>query len=493
MDSVFLYTLALKVMGYHLEPPAPAATADDSCRWTSIAWPLLYICRQQHMKNRSTPPQTIFKRFLRKALSAGEQATAVLYLLKWLVICILVGVSAGSASAFFLVALDWVTNYREAHKGIIWLLPLGGLAVGFLYHYYGKRAVKGNNLLLEEIQRPQEVLPFRMAPLVLLGTLVTHLFGGSAGREGTAMQMGGSIADQFTYLFRLRPRDRKVLIIAGISAGFASLFGTPLAGAIFGLEVFILGRLRYEALLPSFLAAVIADYTCLAWGVGHTHYSIPFVPEVTLPGIGYTLLLGAVFGLTGMFFAKSTHFFSSQFKHYITYAPFRPLLGGAVVAVAVWMMGTTKYIGLGIPTILQSFEQVQPWYAAFVKVLLTAFTLGAGFKGGEVTPLFFTGATLGSALSLVVPLPIALLAGMGFVAVFSGATNTPLTCTIMAIELFGAESSVYMALACVTAYLFSGHSGIYGSQVIGSPKFLLFGREKGKNLTSVASARKKKR
>ncbi|MHA6247828.1 voltage-gated chloride channel family protein [Pontibacter sp. CAU 1760] len=429
---------------------------------------------------------------LSKAISAGEQATATLYLLKWLVICVLVGSLAGSASAVFLVSLEWVTNYREAHPTIIWLLPVGGLAVGLLYYYYGQRAAGGNNLLLEEIQRPREVVPFRMAPLVLLGTLVTHLFGGSAGREGTAVQMGGTIADQFTLLFRLRPRDRKVLIITGISAGFASLFGTPLAGAVFGLEVFILGRLRYEALLPSFLAAIIADYVCVAWGVGHTHYSIPFVPEMTLPGMGYTLLVGALFGLAGMVFAKATHFFSAQFKQHIRYAPFRPLLGGAVVAVVVYLMGTTKYIGLGIPTILESFVEAQPWYAAFVKILLTAFTLGAGFKGGEVTPLFFTGATLGSALSLVVPLPMALLAGMGFVSVFSGATNTPLTCTIMAIELFGADGSVFMALACVTAYLFSGHSGIYGSQIVGSPKYLFFGREKGRNLTAVAAQRRKR-
>ncbi|MCJ8163645.1 voltage-gated chloride channel family protein [Pontibacter sp. E15-1] len=418
---------------------------------------------------------------------------AALYLLKWLVICVLVGVLAGSASAFFLVALDWVTNYREAHTSIIWLLPLGGLAVGLLYHYFGKRAALGNNLLLEEIQRPREVVPFRMAPLVLLGTLATHLFGGSAGREGTAVQMGGTIADQFTHVFRLRPRDRKVLIISGISAGFASLFGTPLAGAVFGLEVFILGRLRYEALLPSFLAAVIADYTSLAWGIDHTHYAIPFVPELTLSGIGYTLGVGALFGLTGMAFAKATLFFGAQFRQRIGFPPFRPLLGGAVVAISVWLMGTTKYIGLGIPTILQSFEQAQPWYTAFVKILLTAFTLGAGFKGGEVTPLFYTGATLGSALSEAVPLPMALLAGMGFVAVFSGATNTPLTCTIMAIELFGAESSVFMALACITAYLFSGHSGIYGSQIIGSPKFIFYGREKGQNLTAINTARRKKK
>jgi H+/Cl- antiporter ClcA len=186
-------------------------------------------------------------------------------------------------------------------------------------------------------------------------------------------------------------------------------------------------------------------------------------------------------------------FWGTLFGRFIPYAPLRPVVGGVVLAAAFFAMGSTRYLGLGIPVIQSAFSEVLPVYDAFVKILFTSFTLGAGFKGGEVTPLFFTGATLGNALSQAIPLPMALLAGMGFVAVFSGATNTPLTCTIMAIELFGAESSVYMALACVTAYIFSGHSGIYGSQLIGSPKLLNFGREKGHPLGAIQALRRKKK
>ncbi|WP_187260708.1 voltage-gated chloride channel family protein [Pontibacter beigongshangensis] len=435
-------------------------------------------------------PSTASYSFLKKLFSSGEQAKAFLFTFKWLLISTVVGVLTGSASAFFLVSLGWVTSFREAHDSIIWFLPLGGLLVGLLYHYYGGRAVRGNNLLLEEIHKPRQTIPFLMAPLVLFGTLVTHLLGGSAGREGTAVQMGGTIADQFTKVFKLRPRDRRIIIITGISAGFASLFGTPLAGAIFGLEVFLVGRIRYEALVPSLLAAVIANLTCHAWGIGHTQYDIPFVPPMTFAGFGYALVAGAVFGITGMLFAKATHFWSGQFHDRISYAPFRPMAGGLVVAVAVWAIGTTKYIGLGIPTMLASFTDELPVYDAFIKILFTSFTLGAGFKGGEVTPLFFTGAAMGNALSQVLPLPMGLLAGMGFVAVFSGASNTPLTCTILAIELFGAESAVFMAVACVCAYLFSGHSGIYGAQVIGSPKHLFYGREAGRSLASIQESRR---
>lgn len=392
------------------------------------------------------------------------------FVIKWLLLAMIVGILAGSASAFFLVSLNWVTDWRESHRWIIWLLPIGGFIVGASYHYFGQEVVKGNNQLIEEFHSPKQVIPLKMAPLVLFGTLVTHLFGGSAGREGTAVQMGGAIADQFTKIFRLSTQDRKILIIIGISAGFASVFGTPLAGTVFALEVLVVGRIRYEALLPSLLTALVADYTCTAWEVAHTHYTIPFVPKMQADSLLWTILAGIAFGLVALIFSKTVHFWGDFFKSRITYPPLRPVIGGICIAVAVWLLGTTKYIGLGVPTIVASFHEPLLPYDFLLKLLFTTFTLGAGFKGGEVTPLFFIGAALGNALSLFVPLPMALLAGMGFVAVFSGATNTPVACTLMGIELFGAECGVFVGLASVVAYLFSGHSGIYGSQVVKSPK-----------------------
>ncbi|HEV7347066.1 voltage-gated chloride channel family protein [Telluribacter sp.] len=425
-------------------------------------------------------------------LRSFEQTSYLLFVVKWLFISALVGVLAGSASAFFLLSLDWVTNYREANGWIIWLLPLGGLIIGLSYHYLGQDVVKGNNQLLEEFHSPRQIIPLKMAPLVLFGTLVTHLFGGSAGREGTAVQMGGAIADQFTRWFRLKNRDRKVLLVIGISAGFASVFGTPLAGTVFALEVLAIGFLRYEALFPSLLTAVIADYTCLWWQMEHTRYFIADIPGMEPVYLLWAVGAGILFGLTALIFSIIVHFFGDGFKASIKYPPLRPVAGGAVLAVVIYLMGTTKYIGLGIPTIVAAFNEPLPPYDFLIKILLTTFTLGAGFKGGEVTPLFFIGATLGNALALFMPLPVALLAGMGFVAVFAGATNTPIACTLMGIELFGIESGVFIGIACVTAYLFSGHTGIYSSQVVGSPKHSLFGRSAGKSLLQIRGLRKRK-
>ncbi|TYB72662.1 voltage-gated chloride channel family protein [Bizionia saleffrena] len=429
---------------------------------------------------------------IKSFLFSFEQIPSFLYLLKWILICLTLGVIVGSISAFFLLSLEWATHWRESHLWIIALLPVGGFIIGLSYHLYGNSVVKGNNLLLEEFHTPKKIIPFRMVPLVLFGTILTHLFGGSAGREGTAVQIGGAIADRFTKVLKLSKRDRKIILIAGISAGFASVFGTPLAGGIFALEVLVLGRLRLDAIIPSFMAAVFADYFCSIWNISHTQYHIDAIAEMTPVNVLWSLLAGIIFGLVAMLFSKSTHFWSNLFKNNVNYPPLRPVIGGTILAIAIYFVGTTKYIGLGIPTIVDAFNVNLNSYDFLLKLVFTSFTLGAGFKGGEVTPLFFIGAALGNVLVWFIPLPMELLAGMGFVAVFAGATNTPIACTIMGIELFGIEPGVFIALACCTAYLFSGHSGVYSSQIIGSPKHHLFLREKGLHLSEIKNKRTKK-
>ncbi|MDR7370796.1 voltage-gated chloride channel family protein [Flavobacterium aquidurense] len=393
---------------------------------------------------------------------------------KWILICILIGILSGSASAFFLVSLEWVTQFRIHHDWIVWLLPFGGLLVGFSYYYWGESVVKGNNLLLEEYESPKKVIPFKMAPLVLFGTLITHLFGGSAGREGTAVQMGGAIADQFTKIFKLDNSERKILIILGISAGFASVFGTPLAGAIFALEVLYFSKINIKSIILSFIVAYAAYFTVEFWQVKHTHYSIPDIPEINLQNIAFTAIVGVLSGFAALLFSRSTHFWGSLFSKNIKYPPLRPFVGGIILAIAIAGFGFTKFSGLGVPVIVDSFSNQNQWYDFLLKILFTGFTLGAGFKGGEVTPLFFIGATLGSALSAIIPMPIALLAGIGFVAVFSGATHTPIACTIMGMELFGIAPGIFIAIACTIAYFSSGSVGIYKSQIVKGAKYKLY-------------------
>ena len=419
-----------------------------------------------------------FKLFFRKF-------PAFPYIIKWLLISTVIGICTGSASAGFLITLNWATDFRENHIWLIALLPIAGLSIGLLYHYLGKDVEAGNNLLIDTIHNPKAIIPFRMAPFVYIGTIATHFFGGSAGREGTAIQMAGAIGEQFSKHFKLNSSDRIILLISAIAAGFGSIFGTPLAGAIFGLEVFLIGRIKYNAIFPAFASAIIADLVTNLWQVEHTHYHIDFIPEMGVLPIIYSIIAGVLFGLCAASFSKIIHFSTSLFKSKIAFPPLRPFVGGIIVALSVLALGTTKYIGLGIPVILESFEQQLPIYDFAIKMALTIITLAAGFKGGEVTPLFFIGATLGSALSFFIPLPTALLAGMGFVAVFAGATNTPLACMLMAIELFGADCGIYVAIACVVSYLLSGHNSIYSTQKIGEAKNSRFKHHIDKNMNEL--------
>lgn len=390
---------------------------------------------------------------------------------QWLFLGSIVGMLCGTASAAFLWLLDRATDYRSAHESIVFALPVAGLVLGLLLERFGQPIKAGNNLIIDTLHDDGPEVPLRMAPMVLLGTIATHLFGGSAGREGTAVQMGASLTDWVSHRFGVSAPVRRQLLAAGVAGGFGSVFGTPIAGAVFGLEFVVLGRLEYRALVPALIASVVGDLTTRALGIEHTRYpivaSVPLTPELLVKW----LVFAAVVALVTTAFIELTHFLKSRGEKLLTSLPLRMALGGLVV-VGLWkLVGTSDYLGLGVPTIVRAFSDPSLPVSVFaLKLLFTAITIGAGFIGGEVTPLFFVGAALGSVLARVLGIPIELGAGVGLAAVFAAASNAPLALSIMAMELLGAGVFPHVAIVCVLAYLFTGHRSIYPSQR------LLFGK-----------------
>lgn len=376
-----------------------------------------------------------------------------------------VGVICGLGSALFLWLLDRATHFRVGHEAIVFSLPLAGLVIGWIYEKFGDSIKAGNNLVIDTIHDDGPEIPLRMAPMVLIGTVLTHLFGGSAGREGTAVQMGASLADWIAHRLKLSGALRRQLLAAGVAGGFGSVFGTPIAGAIFGLEFIVLGRIQYAALLPALIASIVGDMTTRACGIEHTYYSsAAFVPLTALL-LAKWLVFALAVALVSTVFIELIHFLKRHGERVIPRLPVRMFFGGIAV-VSLWqLIGTSEYLGLGIPMILRAFEDPSLEAHAFaLKLLLTAVTLGAGFLGGEVTPLFFVGATLGNVLARQMGIPIELGAGVGMAAVFAAASNTPLALSIMAVELVGANIFPHAAIVCVVAYLLSGHRSIYSAQ-----------------------------
>ena len=412
-------------------------------------------------------------------------STSLLFMLKWLFITIMTTIFIGSATAWFLIALDFVTIWRTDHIWVVNFLPLIGLGIGYAYHYFGTAVQKGNNLILITHQAEETTssrsttssstkpIPLLMAPLVFISTLLTHVGGGSAGREGTAVQMGGAIADQFTTLFKLSSAERKTILIMGVSAGFAAVFGTPWAAAVFALEIMSFKKVKFENIIPSFAAAFGAHYICLAWMVKHTAYSIDIIPSISASTISWTMLAGIIFGLAALLFIYTGKIFEGLFAK-IKFEPMRPFIGGIIIALFIVVANSTKYIGLGIPSIVDAFNEPAGSFDFALKILLTSLTLSAGFKGGEVTPLFFVGAALGNILIWFIPFPMALLAGMGFVAVFAGATHCVIASIIMGIELFGIQAGLYVGLASMVAYFASGMNGIYSAKLKIGAKYDLY-------------------
>ncbi|AHF14455.1 voltage-gated chloride channel family protein [Niabella soli] len=418
-----------------------------------------------------------------------DQGKIFKQLVYWTARIIPVSVVTGSLVALFLWLLEWATETRWAHLWIIFLLPVAGVGIYLLYRFFGKDAEAGNNLIMDEIHEPGGGVPIQMTPLVLVSTVVTHLFGGSAGREGTAVQMGGSIAALFSKWYQLAKEERSVLLLCGMAAGFGAVFGTPVTGAIFAMEVLFIGRIKYNALIPCLISSLLAHVVCSAYGIHHTLYSITTrIPAAIVKKGGWELsfdfvlltkviVAGIFFGLAGMAFAWLAHTLKKLWKLLIKWDWLIPVAGAVVILSVSYLLGTFDYLGLSVTnpdqqnSIVSAFSYggVTHWSWLW-KLVLTAVTLSAGFKGGEVTPLFFIGAALGNTIAALTGAPADLFAGLGFIAVFAAATNTPVACMIMGVELFGGENILYFAIACFTAYYFSGHSGVYKAQRIDVPK-----------------------
>jgi H+/Cl- antiporter ClcA len=385
--------------------------------------------------------------------------------LQWLVLGALVGVACGVSSAAFLLLLDQATRFRTAHEAIVYALPLAGLVLGLVYDRWGRPIRGGNNLVIDTVHEDSPQLPSRMAPMVLLGTVLTHLFGGSAGREGTAVQMGASLADGLSHRLGVSREIRRQLLASGIAGGFGSVFGTPIAGTLFGLEVVLIGRVEYDALLPALVSAVVGDLVTRALGVVHTPYPVPGpLPLTPLVLLKWAAFAGAVALVTAAF-VELTHALKKLLERHVPWLPLRMALGGAAV-VGLWRLsGTSDYLGLGVPTLVRAFGDPGLSPLAFAaKLVFTAVTLSSGFLGGEVTPLFFVGATLGNALAGPLHLPLDVAAGVGLAAVFGAAANTPVALSVMAVELLGAGVLPHVMVVTVGAYLLTGHRGIYPSQ-----------------------------
>lgn len=377
-----------------------------------------------------------------------------------------VGLGMGLAGSAFGLALHWAADTFAQQGWLLYLLPLAGVAIVGFYRLCRVEEDKGTDLVLITV-REQQSLPLRMAPLIFTGTVLTHLFGGSAGREGAALQLGGSLAAGLGRLLKLDRKDNRGVIMCGMAAGFAALFGTPLAAAIFALEVVSVGMMYYSALLPCLVSALLGYQVSLWCGLSPTRFPLAGTPPTGLLSWAQAMGMGLLCAVLAFFFCKLLHGAHKLYGKAIPNPYLRAAVGGALVVALTLLVGNRDYNGAGGAVIAAatSGEPIVP-YAFVLKMLFTALTLGAGFKGGEIVPALFTGATFGAAVGPLMGLSSAWGAGLGMIALFCGVTNCPLTSFLLAFELFGGEGMIPFALCAGVSYLCSGYTGLYTEQRI---------------------------
>lgn len=380
--------------------------------------------------------------------------------LRLLLFFVLISILVGSTSALFLYSLDLVTNLQDNNHFLLYFGPIAGVIIVFLYSNVDSSCKNGNSHILNVLYNKERKVSYFLAPLIFISTLLTHLVGGSAGREGTAVQLAAGIASSLKALFKNSIIDNKLLLICAVSAGFASVFGTPLAGTFFALEFHKNGRFSLKYVFPSLLLGFGAHFVCMLYPIQHTHFENIELNDFSMKLLLGILLAALVFGLCSRLFVLVGESFSTLFST-IKSEYVRVVIGSGLFIAIILLLDARMYTGLGIETIVQSFESPMDIYVFLIKLVLTCLTLHVGFKGGEVTPLFFIGATLGSFLAFQMNLPLDLLASLGLVAVFAGATKTPFACSIMAAELVGYQIFPLALLVCCISFYVSGKKGIY--------------------------------
>jgi H+/Cl- antiporter ClcA len=353
---------------------------------------------------------------------------------KWVIL--LLAIISGLVTAFFLKTLDAIASIREDNSSLIWLLPFGGLIIVWLYRNFGEKATRGNLHIKDTYRIKDEQGQASITPLVYFGTLITHLFGGSAGREGTAVQMSFGIGAYLQGIFPAVKEDKKLIIQSAVAAGFSAVFGTPVAGFLFSMEYLNDWKKKSWELVYIIGASFIAHFTVLGLGVKHTDYHYTLNDPWSLRLILFALLFVLVSYLVGWGYRYISQRMSEMMKHFFTNEFLRVLVGGVLLVLMIYLLGTTRHIGLGVAVIEESFTLYQNGSDWIIKLLLTAFTLAVGFRGGDVTPLFFIGATLGSWFAGWINAPAAVFASIGFVLVFGSAYKTPLTTLVLFVELF---------------------------------------------------------
>lgn len=387
----------------------------------------------------------------------------VRYFVKWVLIAGLVGGIGGVLGACFAWAVLWVTNFRQGHNWTLYLMPFAGLLIVWLYHMFHEENNRGTNTVIEAVSSNQEVTA-ATGPLIFVSTVLTHFVGGSSGREGAALQLGGCVGTQLGKLLKLKAQDKKITVMCGMSAVFAALFGTPVAAGVFAVEVACVGEMYYAGLLPCMFAASLGTGISRIFGVPEELFAIQDLPEFTLSSAAYTVLLGLLCAVVSIGFCQLLHISHKAYRKFIPNPYLRILAASGIFILLTFLLGTREYHGGSMQLIEHAIEGHARYEDFLLKALFTAIAMGAGFRGGEIVPTLCVGATFGCVVGQIAGISPSFSAACGMAALFAGVTNCPVSTLFIAMELFNGEGLPFFAIVIAVAFTLSGYYGLYSSQ-----------------------------